>query len=150
MHPTASEANLRRSLKTYLISAIESSAGKVITFDTSMMIPDLMDKSVTEWIVCNIGSMNRGGMSDVVVEFTCCTRGDSEGDSLAGLTDTVFDAMTDDEADDGNRRIPMLNQLDESIGVLYVQRLTDGPESSAADRTKFKSVSCLCRWVAVA
>ncbi|MFZ3044704.1 MAG: hypothetical protein WA151_02220 [Desulfatirhabdiaceae bacterium] len=152
MDQTASEVNLRYSLKRFLIPQIKTVRGKNISFDITLLDPNLNDKSVSEWIVVKIGNMGRGGMSSLLVDFVCLSRKDFEGDKLAGLSDVVFDVMTDSEQPDGKRRIPFYNPTPTptQFGSLLVQDCKDGGEMFAPDRTKVKIINCRLRWAAKA
>lgn len=152
MDQTASEVNLRYSLKKFLVQEIFTVRGKAVTFDITMVQPDLNDKTVSEWIVVKVGQMSRTGMSDLMVNFICLTRKDFEGDKLAGLSDVVFDVMTDSLQPDGKRRIPFFKPTPTptQFGSLLVQDCKDGGEMFAPDRTKVKIINCRLRWAAKA
>ncbi|MDY0324789.1 MAG: hypothetical protein RBQ87_01280 [Candidatus Cloacimonadaceae bacterium] len=150
MDQTASEKNIRYSLRRFLTDEIETANGKSISFDTALVDPALHEKTVAEWIVVKLGPLARGGMSEVSVELVCATRGDHEGIKLSELSDIVFATMTDDTKEDGKRRIPFYNSSLQIIGALLVQDVKDGGDMSAPDRTKFKIINCRIRWVAKA
>jgi len=152
LHGTASEKNIRKSLRRYLVDALVTAKSRAVTFDTSGLYttPDLQAKTTDKWYVIKIGRMVRSGLSELHVEIYCCTRGDKEGDKLAELSDDAFEVMTDPDMEDGRRRITLYDATPTEIGKLLVQKILDGEEFSAADKTKYKVLTCVCKWVAKA
>lgn len=148
LHASASEKNVRYSLRRYLITTLETGKSRNISFDLSGLDPSVF--GVSAWLVVKIGNMNRGGLSVLNVEIYCCTRGDADGVLLATLSDEVFEVMTDPSMPDGKRRIALYDPTPTEIGKLLIQGIHDGEEMPAADKTKYKVITCICKWVAKA
>lgn len=157
MDSTAKAEFIKDSLIKFFKDALTSYR---VTFDISLLDPNLGDAFIDKWFVIDFGDMKRAGLSYHVIRVFCCTRQDNEGRKLVQLTDAAFDALTDDSQEDGRRRVQL---YDSSSGPedpggwvavsgikLMVQRIIDGPEISGPDRTKYKILSCELQWVAKA
>ena len=147
---TAKEVNILNSIRKYLVDSLETTEEKELSFDISLNNPDLHDPTTTEWVTVNFGKMNRFGMAQLLLDIYCCTRSDNEGDNNAALSDLVFDYMTDNLMPDGKKRIPIYNQSDAEVGVMFVQDIIEGERAPAPDGTKYKVLSCRLRWIAKA
>ena len=88
LHPTLSEANLRRSVKKFFLDGLP---GKHVIFDRSFSPPE--DQNILEWVHIRTGNMLPRIVSEAVVTIYMFTRQDLEGDRLAELRDEVMELI---------------------------------------------------------
>lgn len=149
IEPTVSAVNVEGSLKRYFVDELETGLGHNLTFDISLLDPDLQDATITSWFVINFGSSVKEGFSNQVVEIYCCTRKDPEGYKLSELTDDVYEKLIDTSKVDGKRRITFYSVMDwTAIGSLVVERINDSGKINAPDGTKYRMLTCQIIWVA--
>jgi hypothetical protein len=150
LDPTAREANLRDSIKKYMVDNLATIESLNLSFDSTLATPLLSDKSVDKWVIVNFGSMHRGDMSMTTLEIFCCTRKDNEGFKLAQLVDTVMGYLTVSTGDDSTCRIPFYrsypSQPWENIGGIVVQDIFESEQLLAEDDTKYKILTVVLRF----
>ncbi len=153
IEPTASAANIKNSLKKYLVDELATGAGHTITFDTNLLDPNLHDEKTEQWYVAHFGSSIRSGLSSQILQLYCCTRRDAEGSNLVQLADTAFEFLMDADQVDGKRRVPFFDTSGaewSALGQLVVDRIDDSDEFDGPDDTKYRILACQIRWVAKA
>ena len=148
LDPTARRANIKDSIKKWAVDDIEI-AERPVTFDKWLSTPDIAGGSAKKWVSFNLGSVDRGTLSEILLDVICCTRADSEGFKLAQLSDNVMAELTDTTKSDGMKRIPFYRsypgQAWELLGALLVQDVTESNEMEAPDGTKYIILSCRLR-----
>jgi len=152
LDPTAREANVRDSIKKHFVDNIALAEGIALTFDTSLATPPLSQGgTVDKWVVVNIGEMERSRLSSLLLEVTCATRKDNEGFKLAQLTDTVIENMSDNTQTDGLKRITFYRSratgVWTQIGSLLVTGMEESPQMDGPDKTKYKIITFIIKWV---
>ena len=150
LDPTAREANVRDSVKKYLVDSLHPAYH--LMFDRSLATPLIqgVPSTVDRWISVNFGAMNRGHLSEHILTIYCCSRKDNEGFKLAQLTDTVMGYLSDDTQTDGMRKITFYrsypNNPWEIIGGIVIQEVIESQQFEADDETKFKILTVRLRW----
>lgn len=138
---TAREANLRDSIKKYLVDNLTTVEGVPIIFDSSLSTPDVRGRGVDRWYKVEFGPMSRDVLSDTTLRISCCTREDNEGFKLAQLADKMMGYLTDSDGD-GTRRIAFYQSSPTSawtkIGGIVVHSIDEVGEAFGPDKTKFK------------
>jgi hypothetical protein len=147
LDPTAREANVRDSLKRYLVTNLKA-LGIPYVFDRDLTPPRLQGEATERWVSIVIDLRERDTLSIVYLDIFCCTRKDNEGFRLAQLTDSIMGLLTDTE---GPRRIPFYKSHPtaawEKIGGLVVQRIEEyGINPPLPDGTKVRQLSALIRF----
>ena len=104
---TARESNYRDSVRKYLIDNLYTGENIKLLFDKFAPTPDVRDYSIDRWVSIMFKPLERGHISEGIIDVIPCTRKDTEGFRLAQLTDTVYGYLTDSSANDGMRRIPL-------------------------------------------
>ncbi len=148
LDPTARRANIKDSIKRWAVADIET-ATRPVTFEKWLSIPDIVG-GAEKWVSFNLGPVDRGVLSDIVLEILCCTRKDSEGFKLAQLTDNVMEQLTDTTMSDGMKRIPFYKSallLADwvLIGGIMVQDVKESGEMESSDATKYIILTCRLR-----
>lgn len=148
LDPTAREANVRDSVKKYLIDTLGSYCP--ITFDRSLESPTLQGRKVDKWLAVQFSFFSRGQVSDFPVDVYCCTRQDNEGFKNAQLVDKVIEALTDPDQPDGLKRIVFYKSHPsnpwEVIGGLIVQDFFESRTMTTEDETKYKYITARLRF----
>ena len=149
LDPSARKANVKDSIKDYLLDNIETISGITVSFDSKLSTPNLKDKSVDRWVSVLLGEMDRKeGVQ--FVDLYCCTRNDNEGFKLAQLTDTVLGYLTDTSMSDSMARVPLYRssatEAWTQIGTMVVLIDGESPEMEAEDETNFCVIHCRFRW----
>ncbi len=147
---TARRANIKDSIKKFFIDNLYTTEGIHLGFDTTLATPKVQGKSISRWVVIQLGVLDRQDGS-LLIHVHCCTRKDNEGFKLAQLTDTVMDYLTDSIADDSCRRVPLYRsravgawtQLDGGFIVLIDD---ESPEMQADDDSKFITIDTIWRF----
>lgn len=150
LDPTAREANIRDSIKKYLVDSLETIEGIELTFDRTLSTPDLRSLNTNRWVSVAFGSLSRETLSSMSFDLFCCTRRDEEGFRLAQLTDTVMGYLTDNTSTDGMRKINFYRssatEAWSSIGGIAIQEIIESAEMDASDETKYKILTVRCRF----
>lgn len=150
LDPTAREANLRDSIKKYLIDSLYTTEGIAVTFDRWMAAPPISkSKTTVRWVSVNFGTMQRDTLTMAQILVYCCTRNDSEGFRLAQLTDTVMGYLT--ETDAAMRTIDFYRSRSVGAwtkigGILVTHPIDETPQSETEDGTKFKLLTVRCKF----
>jgi hypothetical protein len=150
LHPTASESNLKSSLKKYFIDAIQVGEGIPITFDKGLTAPVIQGLSATEWVSFVFGPRILDTVTDFALDIYCCTKEDEEGYRLAQIVDIVMGYLVDE---DGYMvHIPFYNtNVDPwvQIGALMPIRQRDqDPVPPLADQTKARHLAVTIKYPA--
>lgn len=148
LDPTARRANIKDSIKKWVIDDIET-ADRPVTFDKWLATPDIAGGVAKKWVSINLGPIERSVLSEILLDILCCTRADSEGFKLAQLTDNVMAELTDITKTDGMKRIPFYRSYEfqewELLGAIVVQDVKESGELEAPDGTKYITLSCRLR-----
>lgn len=148
LDPTAREANVRDSVKKYIIDNLGSYCP--ITFDRGLVPPTLQGRTVDKWIAVQFGYFSRGYMSEHPIDIYCCTRKDNEGFKNAQLSDTVVGYLTDSSQTDGMARITFYQSHPTNpwtvIGGIVVQDLFESRMMTTEDETKYKYITARLRF----
>uniref|UniRef100_A0A6M3IHD4 Uncharacterized protein n=1 Tax=viral metagenome TaxID=1070528 RepID=A0A6M3IHD4_9ZZZZ len=148
LDPTARRTNIKDSIKKWAIDDIET-VDRPVTFDKYLATPNVAGGAVHKWVSFNLGDIDRGYLSEIMLDICCCTRNDPEGFKLAQLTDNVMEQLSDTTETDGMKRIPFYrsyaSQPWELLGALLIQDVKDSAEMEAPDGTKFVILSCRLR-----
>ena len=152
LDPTAREANVRDSLKKFFVDNINRTEGVALSFDKALSVPRIQGIEVGRWVSINFGSLSMTDhVSRHVVQVYCCTRQDAEGFKLAQLRDKVIGYLTDINANDGIRRIPLYkSNVDPWVQVGGMLILVDQESAQlyATDETKYKVIPFRLAWAA--
>lgn len=147
---TAREANVRDSIKKYLVDSLATIEGISLGFDVSLSVPDTVSRHTIRWVSCDFGPIDRETLSSAVIDIYCCTRNDSEGFRLAQLVDTVLGYLTDINSTDGMKKITFYrssaSETWTSIGGLVVQEIIESGQMIGPDETKFKVLNVKWRF----
>jgi len=143
---TAREANIWDSVKKYFV---DNMTAHPVTFDKSLVAPNLQGRTVDKWYSIVMGSCEIGKMSEILLDIFVCTRQDNEWFKLAQLKDSMFELLTDDTKTDGTRRIPFYQSSPTVawtlLGAILVTEIVESPRLEAADDTKYKILHCRLR-----
>ena len=135
---TQSEVAFKRSIKKYFVDNLVTTEGIFIEFDVAYRIPP----NVNEWVVFHFdGLTTEGNVATGRVAAYMFSIKDKEGMNLSALRDTLMDYVGDNDADDGKRRVPL---VDETFTTVQGMVLTPGDESKqdvGEDGTKYKYVN---------
>ena len=152
LDPIARRANIKDSIKKWAVDDIET-ADRPVTFDKYLATPDIAGGTATKWVSFNLGDIDRGTLSEIMLDIFCCTRSDAEGYKLAQLTDNVMEQLTDSTKTDGMKRIPFYRsyavQAWTLLGALLVQDIKESGEMEAMDGTKYIIISCRLRTASI-
>uniref|UniRef100_A0A6M3XNQ6 Tail protein n=1 Tax=viral metagenome TaxID=1070528 RepID=A0A6M3XNQ6_9ZZZZ len=148
---TAKEANIRDSLKKYMVDSIYTTEGIQLTFDKYLSTPSIQGHEVDKWVSINFGDMGLSELSIHDLTVICCTRKDGEGFKLAQLRDKVYKYLVDNTQTDGMARFPLYRsratgtwtQLD---GGFIVQEVMESRQFEADDGTKYKVLTVRLRF----
>lgn len=147
---TAREANVRDSLRKYLVDSLYTAQGVELLFDTTLSTPNVRDLTVDRWITIKMGDIDMRTMADLFVDFYCNARKDSEGMKLAQLRDKLLGVLVDNTQSDGMARITLYRSREvgawTEIGGMVVQEVHESEELLADDQTKYKLVTARIRW----
>ena len=147
LDPTARRANIKDSIKRWAVDDIET-ATRPVTFDKWLSTPDIAG-GADKWVSFNLGPVDRGTLSEIMLDIVCCVRKDAEGFKLAQLTDNVMEQLTDSTMTDGMKRIPFYrsysSQAWELLGAMLVQDVKESGEMEAPDATKYIILTCRLR-----
>lgn len=150
LDPTAREANVRDSIKKWAIDNIQTIEGITCTFDKGLSTPNIQGHDVTKWVAFHLGGMDRGYLSEALLEIYCCTRQDSEGFVLAQTVDKVLGYLDGTSYADGMGRIPFYRSRADGawtlLGNLVVQDVYETGSLLAPDETKFKMITVRLRF----
>lgn len=145
---TAREANLKDSVKKYIIDNLGSYCP--ITFDRSLEAPRLQGRAVTKWISVLFGYINREYMSEAMIDIYCATRQDNEGFKNAQLCDNVMGVLTDTTYPHGMAMIPFYQSHPTDpwtlIGGILVQDVRESRVMTTEDETKYKILTARLRF----
>jgi len=150
---TSREANVRDSIIKYFVDSLKTGEGINISFDKTLSVPKVQGTEVEKWVMFDFGAMDRGTLSEYIVDLYCCTRKDPQGFKLAQLGDTVMGYLSDTTQTDGMKRIPFYRSKQvgtwDLLGSLLVVEVNEGSEIEATDGTKFKVLSVRLKWAAI-
>lgn len=151
LDPTAREANIRDSLKKYLVDNIYTTEGIQVSFDKVLSTPNIQGSTVNRWIGVRFGPIVMDSLSSLTLDIFLCTRKDPEYFRLAQLRDTVMGYLVDTTQTDGMARIPLYrsyaNKAWELLsGGFVIQEIIEGPQYELDDLTKVKQLTCMLRW----
>jgi hypothetical protein len=153
LDPTSREANIRDSVKKFLVDSLYTTEGINLFFDIGLATPRLQGQPIEadRWVVINFGSLEIGVMSEFQIDVVCCTRKDNEGFRLAQLRDTVFGYLTDNTQIDGVRRIVFYTSYEHPtpwvvIGGIMIMEIIESRQMPAEDGTKYKILTCNLRF----
>lgn len=151
LDPTAREANVRASLKKFIIDNLYTVGGYKLTFDKGLAIPKLQGHEVDEWLSVQFGGIDTGeSVSTLNFNIFCCTRKDKEGYELSNMRDAVVGYLTDISQPDGTRRIPLYNSNEPrpwpQVGSMVVVLDPESAQMTASDGTKYKIISSRLKW----
>lgn len=151
LDPTAREANIRDSIKKYLVDNIYTTEGIQVSFDKVLSTPNIQGSTVNRWIGVRFGPIVMDSLSSLTLDIFLCTRKDPEYFRLAQLRDTVMGYLVDTTQTDGMARIPLYrsyaNKAWELLsGGFVIQEVIEGPQYELDDLTKVKQLTCMLRW----
>jgi len=154
LNGTIREANVRDSIKKFMVDNIYTTEGIHITFDKSMSDPPTVQgKVVNRWVVVNWGPMVREPFASISIDVICATRKDNEGFKLAQLTDTVVGYLSDSETTDGLKRIILYRSRAvgawDTLGSMLVHSIEDSGQIDAPDGTKYRILTVVLVWAAI-
>jgi hypothetical protein len=139
---TAREANLRDSIKKYLIDSFFTTEKIQVLFDKFLTSPKVQGHSVNRWIGIHFGTLNPDTLSTSNIEIYCCTRQDPENFRLSQLRDTVMDYLTPSSDESTFKSIPFYRSKADGnwtiIGGLMVTNIIQSDDMEGPDQTKFK------------
>jgi len=149
--PSAREANIRDSIKKFLIDNFYTTESIALSFDKVLSTPNIQGIAVDRWIGIKFGTMSMDALSSLTLDLFLCTRKDPEYFRLAQLRDTVFDYLTDNTQTDGMARIPLYRSYATQAwtllaGGFVVQDIIEGAQYELEDLTKVKQLTCILRW----
>ena len=148
LDPTARRANVKDSIKKWGVDNFETVESLIISFDTSMRIPNLRGtpSSVTRWVGIDLGSFSPEAWTEFYLTFYCCTRKDNEGFRLAQLRDTIVGYLSDTTRTDGFARIPFYRSFENQawvlLGSMLILSVAESEEMKAPDETKYIMLTC--------
>ena len=140
---TAREANVRDSIRKYLVDTLTTLKGYAVTFDKGLNAPQIQGHEVVKWIAVQFGQFTLDNLSDHQIQLTCCTRNDPEGYQLAHLRDNTMGYLKDPG------RIDLFNSYPTpwvKIGSLYVITDTESGQMEGPDKTKYKIIPFRVKW----
>ena len=153
---TVREANFKDSIKKLLLDnrgSLVAHGSVPILFDKSFDDPEVRDKTLLKWVVCNLGRPQFGTVSECIVYLLPCTRKDNEGFKLAQLRDRLLGLFFDPSYPNGQKPVPLYDSSTTPwtiIGYMlpYVSYETGGKVER--DETKYKSITLTLKWGAKA
>lgn len=146
LDPTLQETLFKRSVRKYFVDELETIRGQYLTFDTAYSIPVVNGTELNSWYGFHFGDINLDILSTCMLEIYCFSRKDTDGENLSTLRDTLMDVLFDDQATDGLKKIPYLNQAMQMITGIVPLVSHQSEEDKGADGTKFKLVTVKLRW----
>jgi hypothetical protein len=150
---TAREANVKDSVKKFLVDNIYTKEGLQLTFDKNLSTPKIQGTEVEKWVTVTFGQMDLGTLSSLMLTIFCCTRKDSEGFKNAQVRDRVLGYFLDTSQTDCMARIPLYRSSASEawvqIGAMVVQIDSESRLMDADDDTKVKTISIRLRWASV-
>ena len=151
LSPTAREANVRDSIKKYLIDNLYTTEGVCLSFDKVLSTPNIQGIAADRWVGIRFGSIDMDSLSTLMLDLFLCTRKDPEYFRLAQLRDTIMGYLTDNTQTDSMARIPLYKSYSSQAwellsGGFVVQRIIEGQQYELEDLTKVKQLTCILRW----
>jgi hypothetical protein len=148
---SAKEANIRDSIKKYMVDSLYTGQGIELTFDRYISTPNVQGHAVDRWVSINFGEMRLNDMSTHILNIYCCTRSDGEGFKLAQLRDKVYAYLADNTQTDGMARFPLYRSRASGAwtqlsGGFIVQDVMQSQQFEADDGTKFKILTVTLRF----
>lgn len=145
LSPTASELNLRYSIRKFFVDGIQTALGITVFFDKSMS--SQIQEGLDKWIQVDIGPMDLQN-NNVELDIYCCTRKDPLGDNLATVRDSVMGLITDNTQTDQYRRVPLYVSGDPNtvIETAIIPSIKEGGQLESPDQTKFKLMTLQLWW----
>lgn len=148
---TSREANLRDSVKKFLIDNLYTIEGVHLSFDKVLSTPNVQGIEVDRWVGIKFGVIDMDALSSLMLILFLCTRKDPEYFRLAQLRDTVVGYFTDKTQTDSMARIPLYRSYSSQAwellgGGIVVQRVIEGQQYELEDLTKVKQLTCILRW----
>jgi hypothetical protein len=148
LSPESLITNFERSIKSFTINLFQVENGVPCFFDWLKDVPeDDLGVKLPKWVVTTFGSINKGTVNSVRLEFHLFSRQDDEGSEIIKLLDVLYGATYDDE--DGIIAIPLYDTNTTPWtfinGILPYHQITYRT-IFAKDDTKIKTVRFECKW----
>lgn len=140
---TLQELAFRRSIKKFFVDNLLTAQSVYVSFETLYKIPvDSAGVELDSWINFHFDGLNvTGNLARGRVAAYLFSRRDADGTKLAVLRDTLMDVITDLVAIDGIKRVPLYDNLWNSIGGMLVSTGAESNESLGVDETLYKFVN---------